>query len=66
MKELKGFRKIFLNPGESKTVQITLTPKDFSFWDVNKNDWNAEPGEYTIMVGSASNDINKTAKVVLN
>jgi beta-glucosidase len=66
VKELKGFRKIFLNPGESKTVQITLTPKDFSFWDINKNDWNAEPGEYTIMVGSASNNINKTAKVVLN
>jgi beta-glucosidase len=65
-KELKGFRKVFLNPGESKTVQITLTPKEFSFWDVNKNDWNAEPGEFTIMIGSASNDIKKTAKVVLN
>ena len=66
VKELKGFRKVFLNPGESKEVQITLTPKDFAFWDVNKKDWNAEPGEFTIMVGSSSNDIKKTAKVVLN
>jgi beta-glucosidase len=66
VKELKGFRKVFLNPGESKKVQITLTPKDFAFWDVNKKDWNAEPGEFTILVGSSSNDIKKTAKVILN
>jgi beta-glucosidase len=66
VKELKGFRKVFLNPGESKKVQITLTPKDFAFWDVNKKDWNAEPGEFTILVGSSSNDIKKIAKVILN
>jgi beta-glucosidase len=65
VKELKGFRKVYLNPGESKKVQIILAPKDFAFWDVNHKDWNAEPGEFTIMVGSSSNDIKKTAKVIL-
>jgi beta-glucosidase len=66
VKELKGFRKVFLNPGESRKVQITLTPKDFAFWDVKKNNWNTEPGEFTIMIGSASNNIKMKEKVVLN
>jgi beta-glucosidase len=64
-KELKGFKKVFLNPGESKTAEIKLQEKDFSFWDPAKKDWFAEPGEFTIMTGAASNDIRQTATVVL-
>jgi beta-glucosidase len=65
LKELKGFSKIYLNPGEIKSVKIILNEKDFSFWDVSKNDWYAEPGEFNIMVGAASNDIRQTIKVTL-
>jgi beta-glucosidase len=65
LKELKGFKKVLLNPGESKTIEIELLGKDFSYWDPTKKDWYAEPGEFTIMVGSASNDISQTANFVL-
>ena len=56
-KELKGFKKIFLEPGEIKTVKMILNKYDFSFWDEKINDWNAEPGEFEIIIGSSSNDI---------
>jgi beta-glucosidase len=65
LKELKGFNKIYLNAGEIKSVKIVLDDKDFAFWDVTKNDWYAEPGEFNISVGSASNDIRQTIKVTL-
>jgi beta-glucosidase len=64
LKELKGFSKVALSPGETKKVELTLSEKDFSFWDVNKKSWYAEPGEFVIMVGAASNDIRLVATVV--
>jgi beta-glucosidase len=64
-KELKGFKKVYLNPGESKKVVMTLTDKDFSYWDISRHAWNAAPGEFNILVGAASNDIRETAKVSL-
>jgi beta-glucosidase len=63
LKELKGFSKIYLNAGESKTVSITLSKKDFSFWDIKRNNWYTEPGEFTIMVGSSSDKIDLIANV---
>jgi len=65
IKELKGFKKVSLNPGESKTVKIELNEKDFSYWDENKKDWNAEAGEFEILVGAASNDIKLKATIKL-
>ncbi len=65
IKELKGFSKVSLEPGASKVVKIVLTDRDFSFWDVNIKGWNAEPGDYNILVGAASDDIRKTAKVAI-
>lgn len=62
-KELKGFRKVYLNPGESKQISILLNDKDFSFWDVNTHNWLAEPGAFTILAGSASNNIKLTKEV---
>jgi beta-glucosidase len=58
VKELKGFRKIFLKKGESKTVSFTLTPADLAFYDRNMH-WVTEPGEFDIFVGSDSNTQNK-------
>jgi beta-glucosidase len=61
VKELKGFQKIFLKAGESKTVLFTITPNDLKFYNSNlKYDW--EPGEFIIMVGGNSRDV-KSAKV---
>jgi beta-glucosidase len=56
-KELKGFAKVHLRPGESKQVTLTLDRRAFSFFDVNKHDWHAEPGDFSILVGSSSADI---------
>jgi beta-glucosidase len=65
VKELKGFKKIFLEPGESKKVSLTLNEKDFAFWDINKHDWSAEPGDFNILVGASSNDIRLSGKIKL-
>jgi len=64
-KELKGFKKVFLQPGESQTVQIILNQRAFAFWDPNTKDWLAEPGEFTIFVGSSSKDIKLSGTVML-
>lgn len=53
-KELKGFSRVFLKPGESKHVEIILNKRSFAFWDVNTKSWKAEPGVYRILVGRSS------------
>ncbi|KFF10487.1 beta-glucosidase [Chryseobacterium soli] len=56
VKELKGFQKIFIKKGESKTVNFKLTPEDLKFYDDALNyDW--ESGEFDIMVGTSSKDV---------
>ena len=56
IKELKGFSKISLEPGETKTVQFKLTPEDLSLFDKNMNEV-VEPGMFDVMIGSSSDDI---------
>ena len=63
VKELKGFSKVFLAPGEEKTVEITLDEKAFSFYNVLINDWHAESGKYGILVGASSQDIRLEGEV---
>ena len=53
VKELKGFKKIWLEAGQSQTVTFTITPELLSFYDVNMK-WIVEPGDFTIMVGTSS------------
>jgi beta-glucosidase len=61
VKELKGFQKISLNAGETKTVSFTITPNDLKFYNSDlKYDW--EPGDFQIMVGGNSKDL-KTVKI---
>lgn len=56
VKELKGFQKIDLRPGETKTVTFNITPNDLKFYNYDlKYDW--EPGEFQIMIGSNSRDV---------
>ena len=63
IKELKGFRKVQLEPGESRTVTFNITPAELSFFDVNMK-YVVEPGDFEIMVGSSSRDADLT-KLVL-
>jgi len=63
IKELKGFRKVQLKPGESTTVALDITPEHLSFYDVNMK-YVVEPGEFEIMVGNSSRDAD-LQKVVL-
>ena len=68
VRELKGFKKIELEPGESGTVNFHLSKSDFSYYDVVKNAWNANPGSYKIEVGASSHDIRlrKMFKLKMN
>lgn len=61
LKELKGFSKIALAPGETKTVTFTITPDDLKFYDETAKGWIAEPGKFTAYVGSSSTDIRAKA-----
>jgi beta-glucosidase len=65
LKELKGFQKIFLFPGESGIANITLTKQDLSFYDETQGTWTAELGTFQIHVGSSSRDIRLTAEMEL-
>jgi beta-glucosidase len=57
-KELKGFAKVNLNPGETKHVSLELTPREMSFFDVGSNNWKQEPGKFNVVVGHSSADID--------
>ena len=57
VKELKGFDKVFLQPGETKTVSVQLTRESLSFFDAAKHAWVAEPGRFDVLVGASSADI---------
>ncbi len=59
-KELKGFKRVWLNPGETKTVTMTLKQRDLAFWDINTNNWLVEPGDFKVMIGSSVADIKLT------
>lgn len=59
-KELKTFRKIFLEPGESMEVEFTINTMDLAYYNIADSAWTVEPGEYEILVGSSSRDIRKT------
>ncbi|HEV8082196.1 MAG TPA: beta-glucosidase BglX, partial [Chitinophagaceae bacterium] len=61
VKDLKGFKKIMLQPGESRNVSFTITPNDLKFYNTElKYDW--EPGEFIIQIGTNSNDV-RSAKI---
>ncbi len=56
-KELKGFEKVYLAPGESRRVQMDIDRKSLSFFDAEKHEWVAEPGEFHALLGFSSADI---------
>ena len=63
VKELKGFQKINLKPGETKTVEFKITAEELKYYDHDLN-FVCEPGDYEIMIGANSNDV-KTATLTV-
>jgi beta-glucosidase len=64
-KELKGFYKVSLAPGEETEVAITLDQRAFAFYDAGSQDWVVEAGDYEILAGASSRDIRLTAPLQL-
>lgn len=62
VKELKDFKKVFLKPGESKIVTFVINKEKLSFYN-NKLEWVAEPGDFEIMIGTASDNIKLIKKI---
>ncbi|OPC37890.1 glycoside hydrolase family 3 C-terminal domain-containing protein [Elizabethkingia miricola] len=65
VKELKGFEKINLKPGEQKEVSFTIDKSALSFFDAATHQWVAEPGEFEALVGASSSDIKTKVKFTL-
>lgn len=65
-KELKGFAKVFLQPGESKNVTLEISKDDLSYFNADNHEWTVEPGEFKALVGPASDDIKTTATFYYN
>lgn len=64
-KELKGFDKVYLKAGETKTVFITVDKSALSFFDADKHDWVAEQGDFEAIIGASSADIKGKIKFSL-
>jgi beta-glucosidase len=64
-KELKGFERVSLQPGETKRVALDLDPRSFSYFDVKSAAWQADAGIYTLMLGDSSEDIQQKITVQL-
>ncbi|WP_417898147.1 glycoside hydrolase family 3 C-terminal domain-containing protein [Bacillus haimaensis] len=65
-KELKGFEKVELQPGEEKTVVVKLDKRSFAYYDVARKDWHVESGEFEILAGKSSEEIVLSEKVVVH
>lgn len=59
-KELKNFAKVSLEPGETKTVSMDITPQDLMFWDEASHGWKAEPGKFKAYICSSVEDVRGT------
>src|SRR5208282_5765471 len=63
VKELKGFAKVDLKPGETKRETVTLNRRAFSYYDEKTKAWKADPGGFTIGVGPSSQDVELTGQL---
>ncbi|KND93877.1 Beta-glucosidase cel3A [Tolypocladium ophioglossoides CBS 100239] len=64
-KQLRGFEKVPLRPGESATVRFELTRRDLSVWDVTGQRWVVQAGTYPVYVGASSRDVRLTGTLVV-
>jgi beta-glucosidase len=61
-KELRGFQRVNLEPGESKTIKFTLPAEQLAYWDETLHAFQVEPGVFEILVGASSADIRVKGK----
>jgi len=66
VKELKGFKRVSLNPGETKNVVVKLDQRAFSYYDVKSHSWTVAPGDFDLFVARSAADIELTGKVTLD
>jgi len=66
VKELKGFAKVNLNPGETKSVTVNLDRRAFSYYDVGKHAWTVAPGDFEVYVARSAAEIELTGKVTVH
>ncbi len=66
VRELKGFAKVALRPGETKTVRLPLRARDLAYFDVAGHQWKADAGEYEVAVGASSRDLPQRASFRLD
>jgi beta-glucosidase len=64
-KELKGFERVELQAGQTKHVAMSLTPRSFSYFDVQSGAWHADAGAYELLLGDSSEDIQQKATLQL-
>jgi beta-glucosidase len=64
-KELKGFAKVSLRPGEMRRVSVTLNARSFSYYDADAKRWRTDPGDFDILVGRSSEQIELRGKVTV-
>jgi beta-glucosidase len=65
-RELKGFEKVQLAPGETKHVTLSLDARAFSYWDESKHDWTIDPGKFAILIGDSSENTPLHADLNIN
>jgi beta-glucosidase len=65
-KELKGFARVDLRPGQTRRVQVTLNGRAFTYYDVNAKQWHADPGDFDILVGRSSDQIGLQGRIDLS
>lgn len=65
VKELKGFEKVYLEPGDTKTVEFTIDRESLSFFDAERHEWVAEPGEFKALIAASSEDVRTVVSFVL-
>ena len=63
--ELRAFAKVYLKAGEEKTVTLSFSLPELSFWNIKTNSWTLENGEYTVAIGASSEDIRLTAPLTV-
>jgi beta-glucosidase len=64
-KQLKGYQKVFLNPGQARSVTVPVDSRAFAQWDTTKHTWLITPGTYQILVGSSSRDIRAQSSLTM-
>ncbi len=65
-RELKGFAKVRLEPGETRHVTLKLDARAFSYWDPIAHEWTIDPGKFVIRIGDSSENTPRSADLTLN